>query len=201
MTNHVSFKQRLRYRFDNFMAKGPAAQIIGLAVITIALMFVFALIIFDFDLAPEWSDGRTFWQSFWGVLRPGTPPWDASRPGYMIVKILMLLSGEVAESVPPRNAPSPETVTLEIAAAMLSSLACSVKPPEMVMLPPVVTVPGVLTSTSGRELDATVVTVPVPRKRTRPLPVMAPLTVIPPLTARGKPGGMSRTALGSRVRD
>jgi hypothetical protein len=87
-------KGRLRYWFDNFMAKGTFAQIMSLVVLTLVLMLLLGMITWVFELNPKRpTGGETLWNAIWGLLRPATPKWNAKAPGYMVIKILMLLSG------------------------------------------------------------------------------------------------------------
>jgi Trk K+ transport system NAD-binding subunit len=76
------------------MAKGTVAQIIGLAAITLLVMVVLGTVTYIFQLNPKHaSGGQTLWDSFWGVLRATTPKWNPKAPGWMVIKVLMLLSG------------------------------------------------------------------------------------------------------------
>ena len=49
----VTFRQRVRYRFDNIMARGTAALVGSLAVVTIALVLIVALVLLVLGAAPE----------------------------------------------------------------------------------------------------------------------------------------------------
>lgn len=59
---------RLRYQFDNFMAKGTIALIGGLALVSLAFIFVMSVLITLLGIAPEGSDRLNPAEALWGVL-------------------------------------------------------------------------------------------------------------------------------------
>lgn len=75
----ISFKDRVKYQFDNFVAKGTFAMIKGLAVITLITIVLFASILLAFGLHPDHQIANSefgFFESIWvnmtHMLDPGT---------------------------------------------------------------------------------------------------------------------------------
>ncbi len=75
---HYNFKTWLRYKFDNFMSKGPAALIGGLGLLSLVVIVVGALIMVlaGISTSPESEEGVTFiegaWLSLMRTLDAGT---------------------------------------------------------------------------------------------------------------------------------
>ena len=53
----ITFQARLRYRFDNLMAKGPIALIGGLFVLSVLLIFLVSVVVVATGIAPEGEGG------------------------------------------------------------------------------------------------------------------------------------------------
>jgi voltage-gated potassium channel Kch len=66
---NTTLQEKLRYRFDNFMAKGTVALIGGLALLSMILIFVFAGIISVSGIHASGSDTLlSFWEAVWQSL-------------------------------------------------------------------------------------------------------------------------------------
>lgn len=93
---NASLGRRLRYRFDNFMARGTRAQIIGLGSIWIAAAVLFSALSLTLGLDPSRKPGgiaATYWDTLTTLLRPRPPDWSPDHVGYMVVQLAMLLTG------------------------------------------------------------------------------------------------------------
>ena len=71
------FKERLRYKFDNFVSRGTFSMIAGLGVFSLCVVLMFAVILILSGLHPDHTqDGWNIWESIWvnltHVLDPGT---------------------------------------------------------------------------------------------------------------------------------
>jgi len=64
----VSWNSRLRYQFDNYMAKGAIALIGGLAVLTLLVILVAAAVVVAGGLAPEGAEPLGFSEAAWASL-------------------------------------------------------------------------------------------------------------------------------------
>jgi ion channel POLLUX/CASTOR len=64
----VALIDRLRYQFDNFMSKGTVALVSGLALVSLAFIFVMAFLVNLVGIAPEGSDRLDLPEALWGVL-------------------------------------------------------------------------------------------------------------------------------------
>ena len=86
--NEPTISDKLRYRFDNFMAKGTIALIGGLAVASLAVIFVAAAIISLAGFAQEGSEPVGFleaaWESLMRTLDSGTMGGDTGL-GFRLV--------------------------------------------------------------------------------------------------------------------
>ncbi|MBK9103647.1 MAG: potassium transporter TrkA [Saprospiraceae bacterium] len=95
MTN-ISFSQKLRYRFDNLMSKGPIAMISLLAIISTLVVAVAGAVLWLFHISPEGEEPMNFvegaWQSLMRTLDSGTMGGDAGW-GFRIVAFLVTLGG------------------------------------------------------------------------------------------------------------
>jgi len=93
-----TFKQRFQYFFDNFIAKGTVALIGGLGLISLLLILMAALVVSLGGrwLAPEGSEGLSFWEAAWEslmrTLDPGTMGGDTGW-GFRLVMFLVTLGG------------------------------------------------------------------------------------------------------------
>lgn len=92
-----SVRNRLRYRFDAALSRGPAVVIAWLGLITLGIVIVSSLILTIFRLDGVHGDPRVgFWEDFWqSILRlldPGTFSGDA---GWFtrVVMLLVTLAG------------------------------------------------------------------------------------------------------------
>lgn len=92
----VSVVDRLKYAFDNSMAKGPIALIGWLAVASVAIISVLALIVVILQISP--GDGEpigfaeAFWLSLMRTLDAGTMGGDAGW-GFRITMLLVTVGG------------------------------------------------------------------------------------------------------------
>ena len=68
--NQPAFRDRLRYAFDNSMAKGPIALIGWLAVVSVAIIAVMATIVTLLGISPGDGEPINFFEAFWlGMMR------------------------------------------------------------------------------------------------------------------------------------
>jgi voltage-gated potassium channel Kch len=92
----ITFKQRLKYFFDNTLSKGTASIVAWLSLITFLLVLFFAFIYLALGIKFE-NSGRldfyeAFWQSLMRSLDPGTVAGDIHWP-LRIVGIIVTLTG------------------------------------------------------------------------------------------------------------
>lgn len=94
-----TIQQRLRYAFDNTMARGTPALVGWLALVTMALIGVFTAVVLIADIAPDNQDssregvvGQAF-NSLLHALDPGTIAGDGGRWPFLVVMLLVTLGG------------------------------------------------------------------------------------------------------------
>ncbi len=92
-------RQRLRYRFDNWMARGVGAQIFLLALITALLVVITAGLIVAFDVVPvdeggeKNSFGMLSWKALMHALDPGTLSGDAASWTMLFILLFVTIGG------------------------------------------------------------------------------------------------------------
>ena len=99
MSPKPSFRQRLQYFFDNFMARGTVALIGGLALITLVIISIAAIVISlgGVPLAPEGSSAplsffEAAWESLMRTFDAGTMGGDAGW-GFRWVMLFVTIGG------------------------------------------------------------------------------------------------------------
>jgi len=92
----VSWKDRLRYAFDNTFSRGPAALIAWLGLLSLGLIVVAASIVSLARLAPEGESGLAFHEAIWlslmRTLDPGTMGGDTGW-GFRLVMLGVTFGG------------------------------------------------------------------------------------------------------------
>ena len=94
MKTEFSLSDRLRYRFDNLMARGTIALLGGLGVVSLAIVLVAAAIVSLGQLAQEGGDPPGFveaaWESLMRTLDSGTMGGD-TQPQILLQLLARLL--------------------------------------------------------------------------------------------------------------
>lgn len=93
----ITWKDHLRYRFDNFMSRGTGALIGGLAVFSLAVIFTAALVIMIMDVRPAGADEpfsfiEASWEALMRTLDAGTMGGDAGW-AFRLVMFAVTLGG------------------------------------------------------------------------------------------------------------
>ncbi len=94
-----SGRARLRYAFDNSMAKGTPALVAWLGVVTLALIVVFALVTTVFSLRTAQQDSEHegfFWELFQALMHaldPGTVAGDSGSWRFLLTMLALTLGG------------------------------------------------------------------------------------------------------------
>jgi len=92
----TSFRQRLRYHFDNLMSRGTPAMIGMLFVLSLAVVTIAGIILvitgFAQDQEASLSFGEAVWESLMRTLDPGTMGGDTGS-GFRAVMLFVTLGG------------------------------------------------------------------------------------------------------------
>jgi voltage-gated potassium channel Kch len=88
-----SLRERLRYRFDNIMARGTPVLVFWLGLISVALVMLVSGIVFSQKLAPEMNFWQVIWGNFLGVLGGGPLEGDTNNWLFILAMLLMTLGG------------------------------------------------------------------------------------------------------------
>lgn len=95
----ATLRQRLRYRFDNAMARGTGAQIAMLAIATLVLIVVTAGVLVVSGLRPTGQDGepmsfgRLMWQGLMHAIDPGAVGADAGAWSFLFIMLGLSIGG------------------------------------------------------------------------------------------------------------
>jgi len=90
----ISFRDKLKYRFDNFMSKGAGALIIGLLLLSVVITVVSAVVVLVFKIGPE--EQSVAWLLWGGVMRlmdAGTVAGDVGDWPYLFLMFAVTLGG------------------------------------------------------------------------------------------------------------
>lgn len=66
--SNIALADRWRYKFDTFMSKGTVALVSGLALVSLAFIFLMGVLVSLMGIAPEGSDRLNPLEAIWGVL-------------------------------------------------------------------------------------------------------------------------------------
>jgi len=93
----VKLSQKLRYRFDNTMSRGPGALILWLAILTGIMIIITTMIVLIFRVFPEGENssieiGETLWQTLMRAMDAGTVAGDNGW-GFRLIMFLVTLGG------------------------------------------------------------------------------------------------------------
>jgi voltage-gated potassium channel Kch len=95
-STRAPLRERLRYRFDNSMARGPSALIGYLAIATAILAVIFALIVLLASLGPTRNAVTAVYNALLHVIDAGTVTADdTSSATFIILQLLLTLGGIV----------------------------------------------------------------------------------------------------------
>ncbi|HEY0254402.1 MAG TPA: hypothetical protein VGC41_22900, partial [Kofleriaceae bacterium] len=96
----MGLRQKLRYRFDNWMARGVGAQILLLAIATAVLIALAVVVIVGCGFALDADDqghkesiGKTVWRALNHTLDPGNLGGDTAGWGFLFVMLVATIGG------------------------------------------------------------------------------------------------------------
>jgi len=96
MSNKYTFKQKLRYYFDNTLSRGTSSIIMWLAVLSLLIIIVFGLVYTFSGLNMAGEEGMGFFESMWQTLLrsvdPGTMAGDTGWV-FRIIGLLITIGG------------------------------------------------------------------------------------------------------------
>ena len=90
MKPRIHLNDRLRYAFDNYMARGTGALVWGLALVTIALVLGVTLIAWGLKLAPDMNFPTLLWTNLLQALAPN--PVDPSIGSWTFLASLLVIT-------------------------------------------------------------------------------------------------------------
>lgn len=91
-----SLKERLRYKFDNFMSRGTGSLILGLAVVSVVIILIVSLVVVLLGIAPGDGEKVSFVEAFWlslmRTLDAGTMGGDTGW-GFRLAMFVVTIGG------------------------------------------------------------------------------------------------------------
>ncbi len=88
-----TFSEKLRYEIDNILAKGTGALIGVLAIASIAVIVVSAIIVAIFQLSPDLSFSQVTWMALLRTLDSGTMGGDQGSVGFLFMMLVVTIGG------------------------------------------------------------------------------------------------------------
>lgn len=92
----ASWKEKVRYRFDNFMSKGTGSLILGLAVTSVIIISIVSFVVVLLGIAPGDGDKISFIEAFWlsmmRTLDAGTMGGDTGW-GFRLAMFVVTIGG------------------------------------------------------------------------------------------------------------
>lgn len=96
MKSDVKFKDRLKYAIDNTFSKGSGALILWLAISSVVIIGLMAVVVTVFKISPDGEAPLSFWEAFWRnlmrTLDAGTMGGDAGW-GFRIAMLVVTIGG------------------------------------------------------------------------------------------------------------
>lgn len=89
----TGWRERLRYRIDEFFARGTVALILALFIGSAAIIFVFAVAAWLSGLGGDLPFLRVLWMSILRTLDPGTMGADEGTIGFLLAMLAVTLGG------------------------------------------------------------------------------------------------------------
>ncbi|MCC6146447.1 MAG: potassium transporter TrkA [Anaerolineaceae bacterium] len=95
----ITFQSRARYWFDNLVARGPAALIAGLFLLSLTLILLVSLVVAVSGIAPQDGGGanpsfiQIAWMSLMRTLDAGTMGGDSGSWYYLLAMFIVTLGG------------------------------------------------------------------------------------------------------------
>ncbi|MBZ5710444.1 CASTOR/POLLUX-related putative ion channel [Nannocystis pusilla] len=95
----ATFKNKLRYRFDNAMARGVGSQIAMLAIVTLVLILVTSTVLTVSGLSPHGADGepvsfgRLVWVGLMHAIDPGAVGSDVGDWAFLFIMLAVSFGG------------------------------------------------------------------------------------------------------------
>lgn len=89
----VRFSQKLRYQFDNLMAKGTGALLGSLAIVTILIIMIVSAFVLLTKAAPDAGIIEIIWMSLNRTLDAGTLGGDTGSVTFLLSMFVMTLAG------------------------------------------------------------------------------------------------------------
>ncbi len=96
MSNKYTFKQKLRYYFDNTLSRGTSSIIIWLAILSLLIIIVFGMVYAFSGINMKGEEGMNFFEAMWQTLLrsidPGTMAGDTGW-GFRLIGLLITIGG------------------------------------------------------------------------------------------------------------
>lgn len=90
----ITLRDRLKYRLDNFMAKGTGALVLALVIFSVAIIVIASLIVMALNMGPEGEGfGQLVWRNLMRVVDAGALGEDEGGWFFLILMLLVTAGG------------------------------------------------------------------------------------------------------------
>ena len=94
-----SFRERFSYWFDNKMSGGSLGLIKFLAIVTVCVIVLIAVVLFILSGAEDRDIGSSLWDSMATVINAWMPSYEDGGPAYLILMAVSAVVGLFVTSV------------------------------------------------------------------------------------------------------
>lgn len=89
----TSWRDRFRYRVDEFFARGTVALILGLFAVSLLIILVIAVVVAGLGVGEDRPFAELLWMGLLRTLDPGTMGADQGRPEFLVAMLAVTLGG------------------------------------------------------------------------------------------------------------
>ena len=97
--NKISFREKIKYKFDNMMAKGTLFMILMLSFITLFAVLILAILAMIILKGSGNRFSWVLWETFLNILDPGTIAGVENTSGYLVFMTMATIMGLLMTSV------------------------------------------------------------------------------------------------------
>ena len=98
-TDKITIREKIKYKFDNMMARGTIHMIIMLSVITLFAVVLLAFLALVIIKNTGCKFGWIVWETFLNILDPGTIAGVENTSGYLFFMTLATIMGLLMTSI------------------------------------------------------------------------------------------------------
>ena len=97
--NKITFREKIKYKFDNMMAKGTIFMILMLSFITLFAVLILAILAIVILKGSGNRFSWVLWETFLNILDPGTIAGVENTSGYLVFMTIATIMGLLMTSI------------------------------------------------------------------------------------------------------